>query len=548
MNSVNQPCSIIRTRRIKCDESRPQCTQCIDFGFECDGYGPVHKEPISNSKVNAQNPDTPQNLVSKSSIQLSICKSRIRTGPHFTDEEQGRYFRFYYEDIAAEIRGPFVTTLWETTIPQSGEVEPYILHAIVAIGALKMSNTTNYRSRTSEMASKGGSSFDLHHQYALLQYGKALKGMRIAIENNSQDIRKSLIACILVFCVESLLGRQSAACSHASSGVNLLYRCHRKSPTYNIFDTDDLHSAFTSLDLQALLLVNTQTLEIHKTLKTGLDIGIKSMPPLFTSVKECQMFWHMIMRRNLHFIATAREKTYVSAIKGAAAEDSLHVHTNNNPCNAAYINPGTIPAIITAEQDSCLADIRSWELASTPLFSKSTPGSGDYFITTLLQIQATLTVILLGQTFLHVHPPEIDADRWLEEFRTITTLTSSIQQYLVSPSSSFHFDAGIIPALGAAGSQCRDPQVRGHAIKLLLSAPGYREGIWDSLSVGMICDWKRKIEEEFLDENGYVPAFRRGTMTSMKISLPECTAHVALKQWAGDDASGFVIRNETIKW
>jgi hypothetical protein len=161
----------------------------------------------------------------------------------FTDEWQGRYVRYYCEEVAVSIRGPNRTCLWEHIIPQSGEAEPFIAHLIVA---LSKSQSTHWARNPS-------------------QYGKALEGMRLAIQNKIQDRRKALIACLLVICFECLLGLQAAASSYAPSGVSLLYNCHENASS---FVEDDVYSAFSGLDLQLLILVNTQFLATHQIQKT----------------------------------------------------------------------------------------------------------------------------------------------------------------------------------------------------------------------------------------------------------------------------------------
>lgn len=73
-----------------------------------------------------------------------------------------------------------------------------------------------------------------------------------------------------------------------------------------------------------------------------------------------------------------------------------------------------------------------------------------------------------------------------------------------------------------------------------------REGIWDSFATGRICDWFRIIEEEFIDENGYVLAERRVSLISMEISLLDDKAHIRCMQRTGFGVDNFVIRETTL--
>lgn len=469
----------------------------------------------------------------------------------FTDEFQGRYFQYYCEEIAAQIGGPNATSLWERIVPQSGEAEPFIAHAIVAIGALNKSQTTHWLRDPSQHPL----TMDSHYQYALLQYGKALQGMRLAIENQTRDRRKALVACLLVFCFECLLGRQAAASSYASSGVSLLYSCHADKVSPTSFVEDDVYSAFSGLDLQSLILVNTQSLATHHSLKEDINVVLRLMPETFTTLKECRTFCQLIMRRNLHFLATANAevRAWGSSKEEAAKSECLNLKNSNNPCGVSYKTPENVPPELLQERDQCLADIRHWELGSAALFSRTEIGCKDKIVTNLLQVHAAMTVIMVAQAFHQVHPPELVYDDYLPEFTTIVDLCTSIREALGDctsslRSASFRFDIGVIPALAATGSNCRDTQVRRRAIDLLLGSPAYREGVWDAVCIGTICDWKRSLEEEFLNENGHVPGNRRATVSRVQLSLEERMADVAVKQWMGDEVDDVVVRETILRW
>jgi hypothetical protein len=72
--------------------------------------------------------------------------------------------------------------------------------------------------------------------------------------------------------------------------------------------------------------------------------------------------------------------------------------------------------------------------------------------------------------------------------------------------------------------------------------------VWDAVCIGTICDWKRSLEEEFLNENGHVPGNRRATVSRVQLSLEERMADVAVKQWMGDEVDDFVVRETILRW
>lgn len=193
---------------MKCDERKPICKRCVRFGVQCDGYAKPVVKVIKHTG--------PRLLVPKDIIQANPLRvQQIYSGSAFSCEEEARYFRFYCENVAAQLSGPLETTLWDRIIPQAVETEPIIRHAVVAVAALN-------RSRID--AAKGIGKSNPHHQYALLQYGKALKKIRDTLADGVKDPRRSLISCLLVFCLESLQGYQTTASNQASIGVALLQR------------------------------------------------------------------------------------------------------------------------------------------------------------------------------------------------------------------------------------------------------------------------------------------------------------------------------------
>jgi hypothetical protein len=138
-------------------------------------------------------------------------------------------------------------------------------------------------------------------------------------------------------------------------------------------------------------------------------------------------------------------------------------------------------------------------------------------------------------------------DAYLPEFNAMTELSASIRPLFVSSSNSmFRFDIGMIPALSQAGMYCKNKTIRAEGIHLLFAMKVSREGIWDSFATGRICDWFRIIEEEFIDENGYVLAERRVSLISMEISLLDDKAHIRCMQRTGFGVDNFVIRETTL--
>jgi hypothetical protein len=71
---------------------------------------------------------------------------------------------------------------------------------------------------------------------------------------------------------------------------------------------EDLCSAFGSIDIQALTFLDNRPSLMHRSFQTSLDAGIERMPKNLTTLQECERYWKLILRMNLHVIAAIRQE------------------------------------------------------------------------------------------------------------------------------------------------------------------------------------------------------------------------------------------------
>ena len=182
----------LRIRRVKCDEERPSCRRCRKYGIECNGYTTLVKfnpQLVQHSQLRPL--VTKQH--SKGRLEPKQCfrtrlepLSGLHSGPRLTDQLEGRYFKYYCNErgarVPANCRSP---TIWEKIIPQAGESEEFIGHAVAALGALSVSEDLRRDALhpiQSVARSSSGSKPDSHYQYALTQYCKSLKMMQEGLQ------------------------------------------------------------------------------------------------------------------------------------------------------------------------------------------------------------------------------------------------------------------------------------------------------------------------------------------------------------------------------
>lgn len=140
--------------------------------------------------------------------------------------------------------------------------------------------------------------FMTDYEYCFKQYDKAPKTMRAALSKGEENLRRALIACLLVFCFETYLGNQASAIFHAETGITLLHQWQPKkgksvvagvhSPAPHLVE-DELVQAFAHLDLQVAILLDLRPLQLHQVVKKDCSYALKQMPMVLTTLNEARI-------------------------------------------------------------------------------------------------------------------------------------------------------------------------------------------------------------------------------------------------------------------
>ncbi|KAH6658110.1 hypothetical protein BKA67DRAFT_673919 [Truncatella angustata] len=186
-------CLTCKIRRVKCDETRPDCTRCTSTLRVCGGYAHVESPQSSQSSPNSL---------------------AIMTSPSFDTQaptKSKRSFAFFVQRTCPQLAGFFGSEFWERLVLQAAYHEPAICHAVVAIGSLH------------EFYEYKRVATDMTEAFALEQYNHAIRDLLIPLSNDGkQAVDVCLISCILFTCFENMQGHHDSAGRHIRSGVKLL--------------------------------------------------------------------------------------------------------------------------------------------------------------------------------------------------------------------------------------------------------------------------------------------------------------------------------------
>ncbi|KAI8961553.1 hypothetical protein F5Y11DRAFT_223555 [Daldinia sp. FL1419] len=297
---VKTGCNNCKQRRIKCDEQRPACTQCVRSKRECTGYPPpprakVFEERLIAPKTRAghdthvvpanhdirparsQPPPRPQVAVTRlepqQQLQLPVKTPNGLTPPQTPvsssltvhrpslltfDPTEGLYFQLFRERTAGELSGFFDSSFWTRSVLQECHSEKAIRHSVVALGALyktleKMSESPpNSPAPVIDLTDNAAR----HWEVAFKHYSLALNSMWVLTSQDQASQRMSLMAAVLLACFDSFIGDHKQAIGQIQSGLRLLenLRAQRRNsflPKPEEPVEQDLVQMFTRLAIQA---------------------------------------------------------------------------------------------------------------------------------------------------------------------------------------------------------------------------------------------------------------------------------------------------------
>ncbi len=377
----------------------------------------------------------------------------------------------------------------------------------------------------------------LHHRQALEQYEKAIKRMRNDIADGNQNIRTTLIICIIIICFEAIHGNHESAAGQLQSGLALIHDWKDKqpnadkhpqgfsSPAPDVVE-DFLVQTFGRMEIQSMSVFDPRGAEVHQVLKKEGKETIEKMPKQFSTIEEARVYLDLITRRLMHFNSSIH--------KTQCSPSSSRESTPPKPYPAAPYPqmPDAIPSIegkipmentqhlrssraLLSEQGSLNTELTAWKEAFRPLliYARAAGGQGAISALTMTISAISSSISLRAAFFMN----ESAYDIFMPEFRIIvdyTRILVGVQQSQaklakikdevpgngnfsgnVGPMIHFAFDIGVVPPLYLVMVKCRDPKLRREALSLLEQNPK-REGVWDSVACVALGRWVISLEEE----------------------------------------------------
>ncbi|KFY48348.1 hypothetical protein V495_01421 [Pseudogymnoascus sp. VKM F-4514 (FW-929)] len=486
---VKSGCLTCKARRVKCDETKPSCLQCARVRRTCEGYGDGE----------TQNQDRTVSTLQRAQILVPHLTELVHleyapTSSLFKDNQEHFCFRHFCSSTSRHLGGPFQSELWGRLIPQASVVDTSIRHAVIAIAAISLIPKGNPRS------AKDGSG--VYHQFALLQYSKALLQMRIAASKRTLDLRTVLITSILIICFETFHGNRTSAFDQLRTGLALINTmvgdndgsrpCSADAslPTTCIVERE-LVEVYARLEVNFMMIMRSRPGGKPITMSNRLLKGRRKAPESFMSVEEARIFLEGIQRR------------LVELRNSNTAEDGLS--TSSHPVDTRR-EP---PASYLQEREYLLNEILQWCIAFDPILQKKRTSGRDKELYGALILRLRYLTIYYAISALPNKTPAREHD-FIPLFAEIISLSRTVLQNPDMVGITFTID--------------------GQTVKpLFIVALPRREGFWDAALCGKVAHWVTSIEEED-SEGGYVLERSKIQSLSVDANLQKRTAHTRCLQ------------------
>ncbi|EXU95370.1 hypothetical protein X797_011558 [Metarhizium robertsii] len=199
---VKTGCITCRRRRIRCDETRPVCKNCVKAARDCEGY------------TNSQKPEPIVTMLGK---QPTYRTWPVDVSPNGKERQ---IYDFLRCEAVKQVAGYFDTSFWTVDVLRATQAYPAIWHASLAMAAMQNWATFNGDTEASRQTR-----LDLY-QLSLRQYNASIKYLRIITPKSYPTYSEQetiLLASALFARLCCLNGDISQALSHAHAGIRLFY-------------------------------------------------------------------------------------------------------------------------------------------------------------------------------------------------------------------------------------------------------------------------------------------------------------------------------------
>ena len=458
-----------RIRRVKCDETKPECRRCTSTGRKCDGYVSFEAFVPSARK--------PSESAGHRSDGKSLVAPSLRPNNQLAQLET-RSLEYFRRRSLYALSGFIETEFWSRFLFQVSESEPAVKHAIIAFSSFHERTEPQYLSlqeRSQQTLSPGR-----QHDFALEQYNRAVRLLRQRLSQDDRSKNVTLTSCILFTCMEFMRGNSDTATTHLRNGLNIL----RLQPPDNSVDPNTVQGL-------------------------GLD---KSLAPVFARVALVQSLYGQTRHHRFWDLMDVPAEYSPSQFKTLDAARTSLINLMNAVLTFCYMKDYELfesQEATILRQQSIAHKLDEWASAFNNFTHEQAPAQIlDHRGVSIVRAHYLLNALWVQKAlFCEEEAFDVHIPSFIE-------IVNILERAIHSPGKpntdladlpSFSADMGIVSVLFFTAIKCREPSVRRRASAVLRRGPR-REGMWDSIESARVADLIIAVEEEPVrDAPGVLP-------------------------------------------
>lgn len=423
-----------RIRRIKCDETKPACSKCLNSGRSCDGYGILIKT------------SPPAESTALSSLEIHSYRS----------ERENRGFDYFRHKAVSELMGfDTKSDFWGHVVLQFSVASPAVFRAVLSLSSL---HETTYGQSRMKSCTEDRVSF-------LRQYNKAIR--QLCSRQTAQPAQFTLTCCILFICLENLRGNNDAALLHLENGLKILKQWHVLEVTSSEKEARDIiTAAFQRLDMQATTFLDSRQPRCNVSQSDEDSKQLTAKLLVIVNLQQARVTLEALVSKLFYIITT----------KSSPQHPSWSEHNEYLPARRSLLQGLNMEFTV-------------WK-STFDAFSFQESGKWqreDLRLSNLLALHHRTTSLMLDIRLNTNTEGRYCGTPKDAEWESIIDICKSMINSLSTSTPSFSADIGLIAPLYFTAMQADNPQICQRAIDLLYQIK-WKEGFWDAGTAARIAE------------------------------------------------------------
>ncbi|KAI2629152.1 hypothetical protein GGS26DRAFT_115707 [Hypomontagnella submonticulosa] len=370
------------------------------------------------------------------------------------------HFEYFRVICTRELSSGLGTRLWESHVLPAAFTERFILHGVLALGALS-------RNMVPSRASGRLTSFPGYPAgYSMSKYNLAIQGLNRRLKASPHSWELAVLGSLIFTSIETLQGRDDVARMHLRGALAILA------------NSEDAHAG-NSL-LKADLADGLDTISRFDTMPCRLakpyvhiPLQLPSLPPRFRTINEA--------RDSLSSIT--------SAINSLHCKETLGVRSS----------PLYTPALALTQDITTLSHhLESWQTLFSAFIARRTPDIETKTCVQILLIHHQVALISVSTFFYSgVSGRNTDVSRFshiIELARDVLRSEQESRTTTTQPRPGHSLDVAIVQPLFYTACKCKDGIVRRRAIELMDKIG--EEAIFSTRQLSQVARWVVAMEEQ----------------------------------------------------